>query len=88
STYLWAAWAMVLWKHTDSSSVLFGATLSGRRCPVLGIENITGPTITTVPVMIAIDREMTVGEFLQYLQRKANSSAEYGWMGLQDILSV
>ncbi|RYP62927.1 hypothetical protein DL770_009502 [Monosporascus sp. CRB-9-2] len=38
--------------------------------------------------MIGIDREMTVGEFLQYLQRKANSSAEYGWMGLQDILSV
>ncbi|KAH8590107.1 hypothetical protein B0O99DRAFT_599369 [Bisporella sp. PMI_857] len=88
STYLWAAWAIVLWKHTDSTNVLFGATLNGRNCPVPGIEKISGPTFSTVPVRIGINCEMTVGDFLQCLQRKANSSTAYGWMGLQDILSV
>jgi amino acid adenylation domain-containing protein/thioester reductase-like protein len=88
STYLWAAWAMVLWKHTQSSSVIFGATLNGRRCPVAGIEEITGPTMNTVPVKVRMDREMAVGEFLQHLQRKANSCAEHGWLGVQDILSI
>lgn len=88
TTYLWAAWAMVLWKHTESSNVLFGATLNGRRYPIPGIEAMTGPTITTIPIMIGMDREMTVEDFLQYLQRKANTCAEYGWMGLQDILGV
>ncbi|KAG8168434.1 hypothetical protein KVR01_001183 [Diaporthe batatas] len=88
STYLWAAWAMVLWKHTQSSSIIFGATLNGRRCPVAGIEDITGPTMNTVPVKIRVDREMGVGEFLQYVQRKANGCAEYGWLGFQEILSI
>ncbi|KAL2272239.1 hypothetical protein FJTKL_07187 [Diaporthe vaccinii] len=44
--------------------------------------------MNTVPVKVRMDREMVAGDFLQHLQAKANSCAEHGWLGVQDILCI
>jgi len=68
-----AAWALVLSQYTNSDTVLFGATLSGRNAGLTGIESVCGPTIATVPVRVKIPRgqNVPIPAFLQTLQAEA-----------------
>jgi hypothetical protein len=68
-----AAWALVLSQYTNSDTVLFGATLSGRNAGMTGIESVCGPTIATVPVRVKIPRgqNIRIPTFLQTLQVEA-----------------
>ncbi|CAM1505781.1 Fc.00g114180.m01.CDS01 [Cosmosporella sp. VM-42] len=64
STLLNAAWALVLGTHADTDDVVFGTTLSGRAAPVVGIEKIPGPTMTTIPVRLLINGAQSLQDFL------------------------
>lgn len=68
-----AAWALVLTQYTNSDTVLFGATLSGRNAGLNGIESVCGPTLATVPVRVRIPKGQNVPilAFLQTLQDEA-----------------
>ncbi|KAF7512376.1 hypothetical protein GJ744_001944 [Endocarpon pusillum] len=85
ATILRAAWAFVQGKYADSQDVNFGVTLSGRNAPVLGIDKMLGPTITTVPVRIQMPEGQTVSEFLQQVQRQATEMMPHEQFGLQNI---
>lgn len=68
-----AAWALVLSQYTNSDTVLFGATLSGRNAGMAGIESVCGPTLATVPVRVKIPKgqNVPIQAFLQVLQDEA-----------------
>lgn len=83
-----AAWAIVLARYTDSEDVLFGQTLSGRDVPVSGIENVVGPTITTVPMNVHLDGEMLVEAFLQQQQDRNVEMMHHQHAGLQAIRRI
>lgn len=51
-----AAWALVLSQYTNTDTVVFGTTLSGRNVTLPDVENICGPTTTTVPVRVHIQK--------------------------------
>ena len=85
STLLRAAWAIVLGKHTESTDVTFGATLTGRNGSLGGIERITGPTITTVPLRVEVARDHKVAEFLSRIQAQASRMIPHEHTGLQNI---
>ena len=61
ATILRAAWSLVVAKYSNSTSnseaadVVFGITLSGRNVQLLDIENVLGPTITTVPLRVQFE---------------------------------
>lgn len=57
---VYTAWAIVLSRHQNSEDVIFATTLSGRETPVLGVESIDGPTITTVPQRLGIKPDQTL----------------------------
>lgn len=57
---IYTAWAIVLSRHQNSDDVIFATTLSGRETPVLGVESIDGPTMTTVPQRFGIKAEQTL----------------------------
>jgi len=76
-TLLRAAWALVVSSHT-ATDVVFGAVLTGRTAPVRGIFDMLGPTITTVPIRISVDRAQSVVEFLDHLQKKVVAMMPYG----------
>ncbi|GJC86344.1 nonribosomal peptide synthetase dtxS1 [Colletotrichum liriopes] len=88
SIILRTAYALVVGAYTGSCDVVFGTTLSGRNVPVPGIEMMTGPTITTVPVRLLWDADMTGQELLQNAQRQATDMIPFEQMGLINIAKV
>lgn len=88
STIIRAAWALVLGRYTNSEDVVFGATMSGRNAPVRDIERINGPTITTVPVKVHLNREQPVAEMLEAMQNQATDMIPFEHWGLQNISQV
>lgn len=86
SSLLRAAWAILLSRYCASNDIIFGAPLSGRTAPVYEIDEIVGPTLTTVPIKISFsDRELKVAEFLQAIQKQATDMIPFEHVGLQRI---
>jgi amino acid adenylation domain-containing protein/non-ribosomal peptide synthase protein (TIGR01720 family) len=88
STTVRLAWALVLAKHTDSHDVVFGTTVAGRSAPVDGIEEMTGPTIATVPLRVQIRPSSTVEQCLEDMQRQTISMIPYEGTGLHRIRPI
>ncbi|KAF7173368.1 hypothetical protein CNMCM5623_005609 [Aspergillus felis] len=88
STAIRAAWSILCAKYTDSGEVVFGATVTGRQLPLVGIELVAGPTIATVPVRVIVERDRTVGELLQQVQRQVVETIPFEQSGLQHIRRI
>ncbi|KAJ4316284.1 Nonribosomal peptide synthetase 4 [Fusarium piperis] len=84
-TIVRAAWALVMGSQTGSDDAVFGETLSGRDIALDHVEDIIGPTLTTVPSRVQIDRNATVGQFLTSLYEQATEVIPYQHAGLQHI---
>ena len=80
-----AAWALVLGSQTGSDDVVFGETLSGRDIGLRGIEEVLGPTLTTVPQCVHIDRDITVADFINKLHQSYVEMIPHQHAGLQKI---
>lgn len=85
STRIRAAWAILLSTITNSSGASFGATVSGRQADVYGIQNMTGPTMATVPLRVTIERTKTVDDLLQQVQLQAVEMMPFEQVGIQRI---
>ncbi|KAH8805177.1 hypothetical protein F5884DRAFT_885253 [Xylogone sp. PMI_703] len=88
STKIRAAWALVLARYAESNNVVFGTTLSGRNAAVPDIERITGPTITTVPIQVAINGDQELSQFLESIQEVAAKMIPFEHIGLQHIQRI
>ena len=88
STILRAAWALVTARYLDAEDVVFGATMSGRNAPVHNIARINGPTITTVPIKIHVDRDQPISDFLENVQAQATEIIPFEHWGLQNIAQL
>ena len=80
-----AAWSVLVARLINADDIVFGATLVGRNAPILGVERVTGPTITTVPVRVKIDPEQNSIDFLANMQKQAANMMSYEHVGLQNI---
>ncbi|KAK8117198.1 uncharacterized protein PG998_005479 [Apiospora kogelbergensis] len=90
TTVLRAAWALVMRGYTGDSDVSFGTTVSGRNNPVHGIEDMSGPTIATVPFRVRWDKQdpPTVMQWLQAIQEDTVKMIPFEQAGLQNIAKV
>jgi amino acid adenylation domain-containing protein len=84
-TVLRAAWAILIARYTDSSDVFFGTVVSGRAAPLPGIENIAGPTASTVPVRITVNSDASVSGYLRQVQDHAAEMMPFETLGMQKI---
>ena len=84
-TLIRAAWSILVAAYTGTDDVIFGETLSGRNIDVAGIEDIAGPTFTTVPTRIQVRRDMAVADFLIAIHRMSSRVAPHQHLGLQRI---
>ncbi|KAH7330545.1 nonribosomal peptide synthetase [Rhexocercosporidium sp. MPI-PUGE-AT-0058] len=85
---LTAAWAVVTSWHTNNSDVVFGAVRSGRSAPVTAVEDIVGPTITTIPVRVRVDPAESMGALLRRVKSQAVATIQYEQVGLQHISRI
>ena len=83
-----AAWALVVAEYTSSADVVFGAVLSGRSAPVVGIDKVIGPVIATVPVRVQVDAGQKLEHFLKAVQEQAVSMIPFEHIGMQNIMKV
>jgi non-ribosomal peptide synthetase component F len=56
STLIQIVWAVVLAYEIKSHEVVLGLTVTGRKTPIAGIERMTGPVITTIPLRIIVNK--------------------------------
>jgi amino acid adenylation domain-containing protein/non-ribosomal peptide synthase protein (TIGR01720 family) len=85
ATKIRLAWALTLAQYTDTQDVVFGLTVTGRGAPVAGIEQMTGPTIATIPLYVRLDLNATVAQALQRVQDQSTEMLAYEQTGLQKI---
>lgn len=85
ATFVQAAWAMVISSHTNSQDVVFGMTQTGRGAPIPGIQEIVGPTLTTVPVRVGLENTKPIGTMLQDIQQASAEMMPFEHMGIRSI---
>ncbi|KAK5673736.1 hypothetical protein LTS12_029761, partial [Elasticomyces elasticus] len=88
TTAIKLAWALTLSQYSGSNDVVFGLILSGRNVDVPGIEEIMGPTMTTVPFRIQLQRTMRVHDLLRAVQEESAATLPFEHLGLQRISSL
>lgn len=88
SVILRAAWSLLLAHHTASDLVIFATTLSGRNANLQDIENVAGPTLTTMPLKIKLDQVDTVQDYLQKLQSGIVDMIPHEHWGMQNLSSL
>lgn len=83
---LYLTWAIVLAKHTGNLDVTFAITLSGRDVPVQGVQQLNGPTLTTVPLRVRLEEEIGIVQGLSHVQGALWDLAEHSQHGLRRSL--
>ncbi|MET0497199.1 MAG: non-ribosomal peptide synthase/polyketide synthase [Steroidobacteraceae bacterium] len=85
NTFIQAAWALLLSRHTGMQDVIFGAASAGRPAELPGVEQLVGLFINTFPVIAACRPELGAVEWLCELQAQNVASREHEYTPLYDI---
>ncbi|KAK2823846.1 NRPS, partial [Arthroderma sp. PD_2] len=88
STMVRLAWATVVSSYSGSDEVVFGTTVAGRSAPVPGIEDMTGPTIATVPIRVNVNPSMRTKDALRDIRTRGTQMIRFEQAGLQSIRSL
>ncbi|WP_062393756.1 non-ribosomal peptide synthetase [Gordonia phthalatica] len=81
-------WAVLLSRLTESRVVTFGETVSGRPADLDGVEAMVGLFINTLPAVVDVDPEATIGEVLRRLQDDKVRVLDHQHLALPEILAV
>ncbi|KAE8373931.1 hypothetical protein BDV26DRAFT_54415 [Aspergillus bertholletiae] len=85
---IYGAWAIVLSSHTRHADVVFATTLSGRDVPVLDIDRLDGPTLTTVPQKVNVAPESTLLQLAQTVQANLFKILKHSQHGMRNALAA
>ena len=88
ATILYAAVAIVLGAHSGTEDVIFGLTLSGRSVLVDDIDDMMGPTITTLPFRTTLNKSVSITEYFEQVQEAVLNLIPHQHYGLQKIKKV
>ncbi|PZO55646.1 MAG: non-ribosomal peptide synthetase, partial [Leifsonia xyli] len=80
-----AAWAVVLSAFTDTASVVFGSTVSGRPTDLERAADMVGLFINTVPVRVDVGPDARLSTVLTGLREFSIAVAPHHHVGLADI---
>lgn len=88
NTLVQGGWALQLSRQSGQRDVVFGASFSARPTDLAGSETIVGPFVNNVPIRVAIDPHMKVGDFLRQLHGNLLELSQYQFTPLVDIQRV
>jgi amino acid adenylation domain-containing protein/non-ribosomal peptide synthase protein (TIGR01720 family) len=77
STVVQGAWALLLARLGGSPDVVFGVTVSGRPATLLGVEEMIGMFINTLPVRLQAGRDVTLVPWLRAHQERQAELPEH-----------
>src|SRR6185369_7680989 len=85
NTVVQAAWALLLSRYSGAQDLVYGATVSGRPPELVGVEEMVGLFINTLPVRVELSSEQMVGEWLRELQRRQVEMRQYEFSPLVEV---
>ncbi|QNI03770.1 non-ribosomal peptide synthase/polyketide synthase [Halomonas sp. SH5A2] len=85
NTLMQGAWSLLVARYTGQDSLCFGATVAGRPAELPAAEQLIGPFINTLPVIVSLDPSLRVDEWLRQLQEQNLASREHEHTPLYDI---
>ncbi|BCE03391.1 amino acid adenylation domain-containing protein [Marinicellulosiphila megalodicopiae] len=85
STIVQGAWSYLLHRYSGENTVIFGETISGRPADLIGVEQMVGLFINTLPVVVDFNQSDNIGEFLQNLHKNSIARSEHGYIPLSKI---
>ncbi|EMD66011.1 Non-ribosomal peptide synthetase NPS4 [Bipolaris sorokiniana ND90Pr] len=88
SSILYLSWATVVGRYCDAEDVVLGVVLSGRSLPIPGIESISGPTFTTLPLRVNVSQEKQPSKLLIDVQDMSNKMIGHQHCGLHHIQAL
>lgn len=80
-----AAYGILLSAVSDQKDIVIGAPVAGR--DYLQSEEICGPFINTLPLRLKLDRDYSVGEWLQHVRGAVSGMLDHQHIGLEEIIS-
>lgn len=84
STLAIAAWSILLSVLSGSDIVSFGNIVNGRASDVPGVVDICGPTMTTVPNVLKVPFNSSVGDFIKELETTRSEMLPFEQTGLDE----
>ncbi len=87
SSTLLAAWGILTQIYNDTDDVLIGTVVSGRKAPIIGIENLVGVLSNTIPFRVRDNGKDTVRQFINRVHENYISLEPYENTPLVDIKS-
>lgn len=88
STAIQVALGVLIAHHTNTDEALFGLVSSGRQADVQGIDRVAGPTISTVPIRMAVRPKDDIHGILSRVQSNLTEMTAFEQYGLQNIQQV
>ena len=85
NTLLQAAWGLFLSRHSGRDDVVFGGTMSGRPAELVGIEDVVGLFINTLPVRVQVKRSVALLPWLKSLQEQQLEARQYEYTPLVEL---
>ncbi|MEK7990930.1 MAG: condensation domain-containing protein, partial [Thiotrichaceae bacterium] len=85
NTLVQATWALVLGCYSRNQTVLFGSMVSGRPAELQQVETMVGLFANTIPVVVQIDTQQSIKDWLQKLQSEHIEREEFSYQSLIDI---
>ncbi|ORB30304.1 non-ribosomal peptide synthase/polyketide synthase [Mycolicibacterium parafortuitum] len=85
STALHGAWALVLGRLLNRTTVVFGSTVSGRGGDLAGVQSLVGLLINTIPVPVSWTPRSSVGAVFAELQDQQGALLDAQQVGLTEL---
>ncbi|WP_368657021.1 amino acid adenylation domain-containing protein [Metabacillus halosaccharovorans] len=83
-----AAWGLMLQRYNNNDEAIFGLTVSGRPEELIGVEQMVGLFINTVPVIVKSEGNLTAVNYVRNVHQQLIRLKEVEHLPLSDIQSV
>lgn len=87
NTFIQGVWGYLLSRYNNTKDVIFGTIVSGRPTDLIGVENMIGLFINTIPVRVQYTENDTPETLLKQLQVAAAEGNAHHYVGLSEILA-
>jgi len=85
AAFFYSAWGILLQRYCHTGDVVFGTIVSGRSAPIIGIENMVGLFINTIPLRLKAEGSETITGLLYHLYGILSLREQYESTSLVDI---
>ena len=85
NTVMQTLWGIVLGRYNGTQDVVFGSVVSGRPADIVGVEDMIGLFINTIPVRVSWEAEQRLADVLEEMQQRAVEMKAYDYVPLADI---